>query len=153
MYYVAAQRGRTDVESSVQDVLLPPAQQRALHTQQQQQQQQPYQQTSPLSQQVAVAAPPPPMQRASSLGRTRQPGAAGGVAGGAEAGVMREWSSPEETSAGVDDEELEHEHGELMESILEDEEEIIALHRQQIEEAMEIVRRHVCVCVHACMDE
>lgn len=41
----------------------------------------------------------------------------------------------------VDEEELEHEHGELMESILEDEEEIIALHRQQIEDAMEIVRR------------
>lgn len=39
------------------------------------------------------------------------------------------------------EEELEQEHGELMESILEDEEEIIALHRQQIEDAMEIVRR------------
>jgi hypothetical protein len=65
----------------------------------------------------------------------------GGVAGGAEAGMMHEWSSPEDLYGEDGEEELEHEHGELMESILEDEEEIIALHRQQIEDAMEIVRR------------
>jgi hypothetical protein len=61
--------------------------------------------------------------------------------------VQYEWEGP--GGAGVLDDaaeeeeelELEHEHGELMESILEDEEEIIALHRQQIEDAMEVVRR------------
>lgn len=53
---------------------------------------------------------------------------------------MHEWSRPEDVYE-EEEEELEHEHGELMESILEDEEEIIALHRQQIEDAMEIVRR------------
>jgi hypothetical protein len=53
--------------------------------------------------------------------------------------MVTDWCSPDDGA--IDEEELEHEHGELMESILEDEEEIIALHRQQIEDAMEIVRK------------
>eukprot|EP00878_Enallax_costatus_P032010 GHUV01035097.1.p1 GENE.GHUV01035097.1~~GHUV01035097.1.p1 ORF type:complete len:285 (+),score=97.95 GHUV01035097.1:78-932(+) len=80
-------------------------------------------------------------QLAPSSSRGRQPGMPGALSGGAEAGIMQEWSSPEI----VDEEELEQEHGELMESILEDEEEIIALHRQQIEDAMEIVRREMAM--------
>eukprot|EP00879_Flechtneria_rotunda_P012405 GHRR01012954.1.p1 GENE.GHRR01012954.1~~GHRR01012954.1.p1 ORF type:complete len:376 (+),score=167.83 GHRR01012954.1:1119-2246(+) len=127
-YYASAARGRSDLPAaaatpgysgsdlSSQDVLQ--LQQRPVMHQQQQ----------------------PQQQRPVSSSHSRQPGNAGGVAGGAEAGVIHGWSSPDE----VNDEEeleLEHEHGELMESILEDEEEIIALHRQQIEDAMEIVRR------------
>lgn len=51
-------------------------------------------------------------------------------------------------------EDLMHARDDLMDSILEDEEEIIALHRQQIEESMEIVRRWgtasiVCSCKDA----
>ncbi|KAF6259011.1 P-loop containing nucleoside triphosphate hydrolase protein [Scenedesmus sp. NREL 46B-D3] len=102
---------------------------------QQQQQQAHYQQYEQQHRSTAPAPLPP---------RGRQPGMPGGVAGGAEAGMMHEWSSPEELDAG-EEEKLQHERGELMESILEDEEEIIALHRQQIEDAMEIVRREMAM--------
>jgi hypothetical protein len=60
--------------------------------------------------------------------------------------VQYDWGTEGSGELGAADEELEHEHGELMESILQDEEEIIALHRQQIEDAMEIVRRCVAGC-------
>ncbi|WIA29491.1 hypothetical protein OEZ86_011992 [Tetradesmus obliquus] len=146
MYHAAAQRaavnlpppnpygGGSSSDLSSHDVLAlqrPPALQPPM---QQQAQYQQYQQ----QQRSAAAAPLPP--------RSRQPGMPGGVAGGAEAGIMHEWSSPEELyDEEAEEEELEHEHGELMESILEDEEEIIALHRQQIEDAMEIVRREMAM--------
>lgn len=45
------------------------------------------------------------------------------------------------TSAGNELSAVEEDREELMESILEDEEEIIAVHRAQIEETMEIVRK------------
>ncbi len=59
------------------------------------------------------------------------------------------WGSPEGDGGligaghgeGDDEELLLGARAELMDSILEDEEEIIAVHRQQIEESMEIVRR------------
>jgi kinesin family protein 2/24 len=146
MYHAAAQRaavnlpppnpygsGGSSSDLSSHDVLAlqrPPVLQP--HMQQPQQQQVQYQQYQQQQQRSAAPAP--------LLPRGRQPGMPGGVAGGAEAGIMHEWSSPEDLY-GEEEEELEHEHGELMESILEDEEEIIALHRQQIEDAMEIVRR------------
>lgn len=149
MYYAAAARARAegpasgpsyssnDLAGGAQDVLgLGNA-----RAQQQQHQQQHQQQQVP-QQQYVQRAPPPGGSYITN--RSRHPGNPGGVAGGAGL-VQYEWDGPDGAGGlGPEDEEeleLEHEHGELMESILEDEEEIIALHRQQIEDAMEVVRR------------
>lgn len=150
MYYAAAQRARVegapgpgsfssnDLPGGPQDVLGLNAPR--IIAQQQQQQQLPQQQYNAVQQQ---RAPPPGSSYVTN--RSRHPGNPGGVAGGGAGLVQYEWEGPG-GPGGLDAEEeeeleLEHEHGELMESILEDEEEIIALHRQQIEDAMEIVRR------------
>lgn len=146
VYYAAAQRGRvdgptgpgaysSDMPGGPQDVL-GLGNQRALA---QQQQQQPISQQQYVQQQRA-----PPAGSSYVTSRSRHPGnPAGGVAGGAGL-VQYEWDGADGPGAEEEEElELEHEHGELMESILEDEEEIIALHRQQIEDAMEVVRRWV----------
>lgn len=150
MYYAAAQRARVeptagpsgyssnDLASGAQDVL-GLGNPRALVQQQQQ--------PPPQQQYVQQRGPPPGSSYVST--RSRHPGNPGGVAGGAGL-VQYDWEGPGGAGA-LDDAameeeeelELEHEHGELMESILEDEEEIIALHRQQIEDAMEVVRRWV----------
>jgi hypothetical protein len=108
----------------------------------QQQQQQPIPQQHYVQQQRA-----PPAGSSYVTSRSRHPGNPSGVAGGAGL-VQYEWDGADGPGAEEEEElELEHEHGELMESILEDEEEIIALHRQQIEDAMEVVRRWVA---HKC---
>lgn len=131
-----------DLAGSTQDVLgLGNA--RAQQQLPQQQQQQPPQQL-PQQQQYMPRGPPPGSSFVTN--RSRHPGNPGGVAGGAGL-VQYEWEGGLDAGVGlgVEEEEeleLEHEHGELMESILEDEEEIIALHRQQIEDAMEVVRRY-----------
>jgi hypothetical protein len=102
-------------------------------------------------------APQPQPQQSGGYvtSRSRQPGVVhayewgtegsgelcGGAGPGAGPGAGRAAGAGGAIGPEEEEEELEAEHGELMESILEDEEEIIALHRQQIEDAMEIVRR------------
>jgi len=155
MYYAAAARAKettsgpstyssNDMAGGPQDVL-GLGNLRSMSQPQPQMQQPMQQQQQPLHQQQYSQQRGPPPGSSYVTSRSRHPGNPGGVAGGAGL-VQYDWegaAAAGEVDAEEEEElELEHEHGELMESILEDEEEIIALHRQQIEDAMEVVRRY-----------